>query len=69
MRIIGIYLAAGESKRMGLDKRSLPLNQIPLGSVALKQALYSKLHHIVVVMRNEDSSDWLLPSFFLLPFK
>lgn len=59
MRVIGIYLAAGESKRMGVDKRYLPFNHVPLGSVLLKEALLSKLEHIVVVTRKEDSLDWI----------
>ncbi|CAM3722018.1 NTP transferase domain-containing protein [Mesobacillus zeae] len=59
MRVIGIYLAAGESKRMGIDKRYLPFNQVPLGSVVLKEALLSKLEHIVVITRKDDSLDWL----------
>lgn len=68
MRIIGIYLAAGKSIRMGVDKRFLPFNQVPLGSVVLKEALRSKLDHIVVVTRKEDSLDWLPSSFFLFPY-
>jgi molybdenum cofactor cytidylyltransferase len=59
MNIIGIYLAAGESRRMGRDKRYLPYHQLPLGSIALKEALESHLDHIIVVTRTEDSLDWL----------
>ncbi|MCM3125247.1 MULTISPECIES: NTP transferase domain-containing protein [Bacillaceae] len=59
MNIIGIYLAAGESKRMGRDKRYLPYHQLPLGSVALNEALESHLDHTIVVTRTEDSLDWL----------
>jgi molybdenum cofactor cytidylyltransferase len=59
MNIIGIYLAAGESRRMGRDKRYLPYHQLPLGSVALNEALPSYLNHIFVVTGKEDSLDWL----------
>ena len=62
MRTIGIYLAAGESKRMGKDKRYLQLNEQPLGSIVFKNALLSKIDHLVVVTRVIDSLDWL-PSF------
>jgi molybdenum cofactor cytidylyltransferase len=62
MRTIGIYLAAGESKRMGKDKRFLLLNEQPLGSIVFKNALLSKIDHLVVVTRVIDSLDWL-PSF------
>ncbi len=58
MNIIGIYLAAGESKRMGMDKRYLPYHQLPLGSIALNEALESQLNHTIVVTRTEDSLDW-----------
>ncbi len=59
MNIIGIYLAAGESRRMGRDKRYLPYRQLPLGSLALNEALQSELSQVIVVTRKEDSLDWL----------
>ncbi|MBP0726686.1 NTP transferase domain-containing protein [Bacillus sp. RG28] len=68
MRSIGIYLAAGESKRMGNDKRFLLLNEQPLGSIVFKNALLSKIDHLVVVTRISDSLEWL-PSFvFSAPY-
>lgn len=67
MKIVGIYLAAGGSKRMGTDKRMLPVGVVPLGSIALKQALLSKLGHIFIVTRQGDQLDWLPESFFELP--
>ena len=64
MKMIGIYLAAGRSCRMGFDKRYLPFNHEPLGSIALKKALRSKLDHTLVVVRRGESFGWLDSSFF-----
>ncbi|MZQ80637.1 NTP transferase domain-containing protein [Paenibacillus sp. 5J-6] len=59
-KVIGVYLAAGSSKRMGTSKMSLELAEgVPLGSVALQQALNSELGSVVVVVREGDSLDWL----------
>ncbi|WP_059172110.1 NTP transferase domain-containing protein [Bacillus sp. FJAT-27445] len=64
MKIAGIYLAAGSSRRMGTDKRMLPFGDMPLGSIALKQALLSKLDYTFVVTRQGDQLDWLPAPFF-----
>jgi molybdenum cofactor cytidylyltransferase len=62
-KVIGVYLAAGSSRRMGTSKMSLELAEgVPLGSVALQQALNSELGSVVVVVREGDSLDWL-PAF------
>ncbi|MCK6206825.1 NTP transferase domain-containing protein [Bacillus infantis] len=68
MKIAGIYLAAGRSRRMGKDKRFLPYHGMPLGSAALGEALVSRLDHIVIVTEKEDSLKWLQPSFLKLPY-
>lgn len=52
MKIIGVYLAAGNSRRMGLHKLSLPLHNEPLGNAALKTALSSNLSDIIIVTNN-----------------
>ncbi|AUS10743.1 xanthine dehydrogenase [Bacillus subtilis] len=67
MKTAAIYLAAGTSRRMGTDKRSLFLNGASLGSMALKNALLSKLDHIFVITRKGDSLHWLSAFFFLYP--
>lgn len=67
-KIVGIYLAAGKSERMGSDKLSLPLGDGKLGSRALKTALHSKLDHIFVVTREDDLLEWIHPSLFLAPY-
>ncbi|MFC3885744.1 nucleotidyltransferase family protein [Bacillus songklensis] len=67
-KIIGIYLAAGKSRRMGSNKLFLPLGDDRLGSRALKTALQSSLDHIVVITRQDDFLEWVHPSLFLEPF-
>jgi molybdenum cofactor cytidylyltransferase len=59
--IIGIYLAAGQSKRMNCDKLLLPFAGVPLGSIALCTALKSQLDHIVIVTSTKDLP-WITPS-------
>jgi molybdenum cofactor cytidylyltransferase len=59
MRIIGLFLAAGNSSRMGTDKRCLPVSQVPMGSMALEQAVKSELDHVLVVTREKDALDWV----------
>lgn len=59
MKTAAIYLAAGTSRRMGTDKRSLFLNGVSLGSIALKNTLLSKLDHIFIITRKGDSLHWL----------
>ncbi|MBY8911997.1 NTP transferase domain-containing protein [Bacillus sp. YC2] len=67
MKTAAIYLAAGTSRRMGTDKRSLFLNGVSLGSMAFKNALLSKLDHIFVITGKGDSLHWLSDFFFLDP--
>jgi molybdenum cofactor cytidylyltransferase len=59
-KIIGVYLAAGSSRRMGTAKQSLEMAEgLRLGGVSLLQALHSELHSVVIVIREGDSLDWL----------
>lgn len=60
---IGIYLAAGFSRRMGTNKLALPFGDTTLGSSALGQALRSRLQHVAIVTRPEDGMEWLDASF------
>ncbi|WP_163101098.1 nucleotidyltransferase family protein [Peribacillus alkalitolerans] len=66
-RIVGIYLAAGSSNRMGCNKLSLPFEGSFLGSKALITALQSKLDTIFVITTPEDPMDWIAPSLFFNP--
>ncbi|WP_338448539.1 nucleotidyltransferase family protein [Niallia oryzisoli] len=59
LQIIGILLAAGYSRRMGVNKLALPLGSPNIGSLSLKAAIQSKLDHVLVVKKKEDSSDWI----------
>ncbi|WP_018922810.1 nucleotidyltransferase family protein [Salsuginibacillus kocurii] len=58
-KVVGIYLAAGKSQRMGENKLALPLGNSTIGSHALKTALRSQLHHIIIVAKEDDNLSWL----------
>ncbi|SDO59606.1 molybdenum cofactor cytidylyltransferase [Paenibacillus sp. yr247] len=59
-KVVGVYLAAGSSRRMGTAKQSLEMAEgVRLGSIALLKALHSELQSVVVVVREGDSLDWL----------
>lgn len=59
-RVVGVYLAAGSSKRMGTAKQSLELAEgVRLGGVALLRALGSELHSVIVIVREGDPLMWL----------
>lgn len=58
--IIGIYLAAGSSRRFGYDKLSFPFKGKPIGAHALSTALNSKLHSVSVVTKGGHIR-WLTP--------
>lgn len=65
-KVVGVYLAAGSSKRMGTSKQSLDLGGgIRLAGVALMQALNAGLYCVVVVVRKADELDWLTEEAFL----
>ncbi|QWU17529.1 molybdenum cofactor cytidylyltransferase [Paenibacillus sophorae] len=62
MRVAGIYLAAGQSSRMGTSKVSLRLSQdVALGSVALSELERCGLEPLAVVVRADDKLEWLPP--------
>ncbi|CAH2712998.1 Purine catabolism protein PucB [Neobacillus rhizosphaerae] len=60
-RLVGIYLAAGKSSRMGSQKLNLPVANHYLGSMALLAALESRLDVTIAVTRKGDSLRWLTP--------
>lgn len=66
---IGIYLAAGKSTRMGFDKRFLPFQNMKLGSVALQQAINSKLDYVLILAQKNDSHQWIDSSLHKPPFQ
>lgn len=59
MKIVGIYLAAGNSSRMGSDKLKLQVGTMTLGSLALETALKSSLDKIYIITKDTDDVDWL----------
>ncbi|WP_025694031.1 NTP transferase domain-containing protein [Paenibacillus durus] len=62
MRVAGIYLAAGQSSRMGTPKVSLMLSEdVALGSVALGELERCGLDPLAVVVRAGDKLEWLPP--------
>jgi molybdenum cofactor cytidylyltransferase len=66
--LIAIFLAAGKSSRMGVNKLSLPLSTYTIGSSALQTALLSSIDHVLVVTKKEDSLIWMNPLFFHPPY-
>jgi molybdenum cofactor cytidylyltransferase len=63
-RIIAVYLAAGNSRRMGVNKLALQLGATTIGNSGLQRALKSNLEHIIVVMRDGDANEWMDATLF-----
>lgn len=61
--VAAIYLAAGESRRMGVDKRMLVTKKGPLGSLALRQVMTSNISKTVIVTKYDDPLSWATPVF------
>jgi len=61
MKIAGIYLAAGNSSRMGSNKLVLPVGTMTVGSLALETTLKSSLDKVYIITKDEDEEDvdWL----------
>lgn len=61
MKIAAIYLAAGNSTRMGanISKLALPIGTKTLGSFALRTILQSSLETIFIVVQQSDDMQWL----------
>ncbi|RJG17831.1 NTP transferase domain-containing protein [Paenibacillus thiaminolyticus] len=57
--LAGIYLAAGQSRRMGENKLALPFGAHSLGAFALEKALQSNLDRIIVVTDRKEIPSWL----------
>lgn len=63
-KIIGIFLAAGKSRRMGIDKLNLPFGEGTIGSTTLQSALESTLDQLIVIVRPSDQFTWI-PKYLL----
>lgn len=59
MKIVGVYLAAGKSQRMGENKLALPVGKMSLGSLALETALQSSLYKVYVI--TQKGAQWISP--------
>ncbi|WP_456279270.1 nucleotidyltransferase family protein [Bacillus sp. AK128] len=66
-KIIGIYLAAGKSSRMGQDKLSLSMGDSKVGILALKEAVSSTLDHTIIVTKETQPSLWMTDHLKQLP--
>ncbi|TCZ81104.1 nucleotidyltransferase family protein [Paenibacillus albiflavus] len=62
-KIVGIYLAAGQSTRMGSDKLGLPIGPMNLGNYALTAALNSRLDYVCIIAKDIAPS-WIDSSIF-----
>ncbi|NHM32691.1 NTP transferase domain-containing protein [Neobacillus terrae] len=59
--VIGVLLAAGQSRRMGRNKLNLPFGPGLLGSCAFGTALESKLSFVFTVTNGIRTDEWLSP--------
>lgn len=59
--VLGIYLAAGGSQRMGQNKLALPWKGRPLGAHGLAAAIQSQLKKIMVVLNPDLDNGWTAP--------
>ena len=59
MKVVGIYLAAGNSRRMGENKLALPVGTMTLGSLALQTALKTSLDEIYIITKELEEVSWL----------
>ena len=57
MKITGVYLAAGNSNRMGINKLALPLGNKEMGRWGLEKAVLSELNDIIIVSNHLNHLD------------
>ncbi|KAA9024001.1 nucleotidyltransferase family protein [Niallia endozanthoxylica] len=69
MKVVGVYLAAGDSRRMGTNKLLLDLDGNPLGSLALQAALESTIHRVLVITKKNDKLSWIAPHLFTSDYR
>ncbi|WP_226668490.1 NTP transferase domain-containing protein [Metabacillus litoralis] len=58
-KIIGIYLAAGNSSRMGTCKLSLPFGKETLGTFALNEIMSSMVDYLLIITKKQEGISWL----------
>lgn len=67
--IAAIFLAAGKSKRMGVNKLALPLGESTIGSLALEKAVKAEVDHVFVVTSEMGDLQWIHPCLLRPPLK
>ncbi|CAM4269130.1 molybdenum cofactor cytidylyltransferase [Paenibacillus endophyticus] len=66
MNITALYLAAGQSRRMGIRKQTLELaKNKPLASLGLRALLTSPIDGITVVVSPDDQAKWIAAEYNL----
>lgn len=60
MKVAGIYLAAGNSRRMGQNKLALPVGNATVGNLALETALKSSLDSLYIITQCKEAH-WIKP--------
>ncbi|MDY0405660.1 NTP transferase domain-containing protein [Virgibacillus sp. 179-BFC.A HS] len=60
-RIIGIYLAAGNSRRFGKRKTEQLIWRRPLASIALSTILKSEIDFTIAICSAADKLNWITP--------
>lgn len=69
MKVVGVYLAAGDSKRMGMNKLLLDMSGNPLGSLALQAAVESDIDQVLVITKKENGLSWIAPHLFTRKYR
>lgn len=67
--MIAVYLAAGKSSRMGINKLGLSWGEKTIGNSVLEKAVKSDLAHTIVVTREGDCLCWIDGTLFQTPFR
>ncbi|MEH7076706.1 NTP transferase domain-containing protein [Neobacillus drentensis] len=67
--VIAIYLAAGLSRRMGMNKLELPWGEKTIGNSVLEKAVRSDLTYTIVVTRRSDRLGWIDGALFQPPLR
>ncbi|MEH7304801.1 NTP transferase domain-containing protein [Neobacillus drentensis] len=67
--VIAVYLAAGKSQRMGINKLALPLGEKTIGNAVLEKAVSSDLSYTIVVTREADRLNWIDDTLWRIPLR
>ena len=67
--VIAVCLAAGKSRRMGINKLALPWGKSSIGHSVLEKAVKSELSYTIVVTREADCLHWIDRTLFQTPLR